>query len=90
MYCIESGQTQQCAQCQLIDGRLINKDGHVFPNCEGTQWVAIKSLSGTNNTPFYKVVPLPLDSWLLVGFMAVFGTLTILKNRVYEKDKHTI
>ena len=82
MYCIESGQTQQCVQCQLIDGNLYTNGGHRFPNCDGTQWVQIQSYPGTNNTPVYQVQQLPLDNWLLVGLMAVFGTLTILKNKI--------
>lgn len=81
MYCIEAGTHQQCVGCQLIDGKLFIGN-YQLPNCPGTQWVQIQSYPGTNNTPVYQVQQLPLDSWLLVGFMAVFGTFKIIRNKI--------
>lgn len=73
--------TQQCSNCILINGQLYNNGAHPFPNCPGTQWVKVASVPGTNNTPVYQVVPLPLDSCMLVMVMGVVGGLMILKNR---------
>lgn len=83
-YCISPdapNATQQCGNCQLIDGQLYNNGGHAFPNCPGTQWVQVASIPGTNNTPVYQVVPLPFDSILMMGAIGIMGALTIIKNK---------
>lgn len=80
MYCIESGQKQQCNNCQLIDGKLF-VGNYQLPNCDNTQWIQIASYPGTNNTPVYQVVPLPLDSIWLCLAIGSLGFIKIIKNR---------
>lgn len=83
-YCISPetpNATQQCGNCTLINGKLYTNDGYPLPNCPGTQWIQIQSWPGTNNTPVYQVVPLPLDSVLMMGVIGIMGALTIIKNR---------
>lgn len=81
MYCIESGSQQQCSDCQLINGKLFTKYGYPYPNCSNTQWVQAQSYPGTNNTPVYQVVPMPLDNWILCAAIGAFGFIKIIKNR---------
>jgi len=74
-YCIQIGNRQQCKSCILVNGKLINNDGYVFPNCPNTQWIQIGSWTGTNNTPVYEVIPMPLDDYIpLLGVAMVLVT----------------
>jgi len=82
MYCIEIGNRQQCKYCTLVNGKLINNDGYVFPNCPNTQWVQIGSWTGTNNTPVYEVVAMSLDYFVPVLLFAVSAVVLIKRKKL--------